>query len=1130
VAARHEEEAAQAVTRWLGLWRPVVGRARSDWPFLVAVWLLVVSAVTLLAAGSLYSETVESGGVRRALLEAAPGERGVAVRLSAAPAELDQLDANLREVLENTLGRSSAQIAMTVRSPTLRPALQAGSPEPEPAERRLVVLGSYESLADHATLAEGRWPEAGRSPVEVALHSGAADALGVTTGDSLPLADASAAGADPTAVVIEVLVVGVYGTDRQDPYWLGSQLELTGAEQRGSTLLAGPLMAAREDLVERRPFARLDAQWIGIPRVETLRLDRLEAMRGRINGLPRAVEARLADDRFVVVDRELSAVLGRIDRSALVSRGGVLLTTLQFAILAGYAVLLVGAILAERRRPEVALLRARGASTPEIGLIAVGEAAVLSLPAVAIAPWLALLIVEGIGRWGAFGDSGIIAGASVSPLTGLVALVGGLACLVALTAPALVAEVDLARVRAALGRPLAQTAAQRLGLDLVLLVVAVIGLAQLNAYGGTLTGTADGGLGLDPLLVAAPAIAFAAGAVLVVRLVPRVGGLAEWLLRRGRGAVLPYSARQAARRPLRYTRSALLIVLAVALGTFGAVYSTTWTRSQQDQAAHQAGADLRVSRAQQARATPAVMAEALERLPGVEHIAPLARIQLDAGRQVPSTALLAVDPESVLLTSRAAGTTAAEWQASLEELVATRRPPGSIALPADARRLAITLDVELEAIELFGRPPIEAEDWNGVAAAPVVGPRAEEAQPLPEQRAGYVGSGQRLVYDLAHDGANGVDPLQLTAVQLAIGAPSPTVGRLELVSISTSASVSGDADWQPLVEPWARQDWSFSFTRLGETPPFGWPTIVPGDEFDGPVIVADDQHSLPACGTWASDQCAGSPHVYRWAPRGAAQQLPVVASRDFMAATGSVVGDSVAAYAGTDVVLRLIGVLDSFPSTDPAVPFVIADLGTLNQLRDARQLTPLQASEWWLAVDDRLAADISERALAEPIGAQQVVSRDELTRSLQRDPIALGMVGALLLGSLTAAGFAVVALLVGAVVSAREQLGELALMRALGVSRRQVVGLLAIEHGFLLGLGVVAGTALGLLIAVLVVPHAPLNRSGEPVVPAAQIVVPWEVIGLVGLAAAGLVALSVLVAAREIGRRPAVDVLREREA
>ena len=66
------------------------------------------------------------------------------------------------------------------------------------------------------------------------------------------------------------------------------------------------------------------------------------------------------------------------------------------------------------------------------------------------------------------------------------------------------------------------------------------------------------------------------------------------MLVRRRGLVSPLGARQLARRPLRYTRSALLLMLAVALGTFAFAHAATWTRSQADQATYQAAADARV--------------------------------------------------------------------------------------------------------------------------------------------------------------------------------------------------------------------------------------------------------------------------------------------------------------------------------------------------------------------------------------------------------------------------------------------------------------------------------------------------------------------------------------------------------
>ena len=62
----------------------------------------------------------------------------------------------------------------------------------------------------------------------------------------------------------------------------------------------------------------------------------------------------------------------------------------------------------------------------------------------------------------------------------------------------------------------------------------------------------------------------------------------------GRGLVPSLGSRQLARRPLRYTRAALLLMLAMAMGVFAVSYTWTWSASQRDQATFQIGADLRV--------------------------------------------------------------------------------------------------------------------------------------------------------------------------------------------------------------------------------------------------------------------------------------------------------------------------------------------------------------------------------------------------------------------------------------------------------------------------------------------------------------------------------------------------------
>ena len=392
---------------------------------------------------------------------------------------------------------------------------------------------------------------------------------------------------DDPSQTVEVEVVGIWRPDRTDPYWIADTLELDGVETRGPFTTTGPIVVDQADLVERVVGRELDLEWRAIPSVDGLRVDGLDALRTDLETL----DERLRDDRLpgrsLRVSSELPEILAEVDRPTLVSRSGVLLLTIQFAILAGYAILLVAGMLIERRRIEGALLRSRGASTLHLTAMAFGEAVLLAIPAALIAPWVAVGVVQLLGTVGPLAESGIAATATVdddvmadrrrSPPA---------ACVIALTMPSLTSGGNPAGVRARLSRQVGRTLAQRLGIDLVLVVLAVIGLWQLRLYGSPLTENARGALGLDPLLIAAPGIGLLAGGIVATRVVPRLAELAERILTRRRGLVASIGARQLARRPLRYTRSALLLMLAAALGTFAVSDAATWEASQGQQAAY----------------------------------------------------------------------------------------------------------------------------------------------------------------------------------------------------------------------------------------------------------------------------------------------------------------------------------------------------------------------------------------------------------------------------------------------------------------------------------------------------------------------------------------------------------------
>jgi ABC-type antimicrobial peptide transport system permease subunit len=89
-------------------------------------------------------------------------------------------------------------------------------------------------------------------------------------------------------------------------------------------------------------------------------------------------------------------------------------------------------------------------------------------------------------------------------------------------------------------------------------------------------------------------------------------------------------------------------------------------------------------------------------------------------------------------------------------------------------------------------------------------------------------------------------------------------------------------------------------------------------------------------------------------------------------------------------------------------------------------------------------------------------------------------------------------------------MSEFLLMRAIGLSPRQLSGWLLLENSLLIILGVIGGTLLGLMLGWLVLPLISLTQEARQVYPGVRIVIPWATIGL--LQAAGLALLGVLTA------------------
>ena len=109
-------------------------RTRADWRVLSAAWVLLASAIALLAAGTLYTDAVTLAGLHRELREAPPADRAVVVRTQILPERLDQADAAIVPELPRVIAASGGDIARDLRS---SPFADAGE-DPATVKRPLV--------------------------------------------------------------------------------------------------------------------------------------------------------------------------------------------------------------------------------------------------------------------------------------------------------------------------------------------------------------------------------------------------------------------------------------------------------------------------------------------------------------------------------------------------------------------------------------------------------------------------------------------------------------------------------------------------------------------------------------------------------------------------------------------------------------------------------------------------------------------------------------------------------------------------------------------------------------------------------------------------------------------------------
>jgi putative ABC transport system permease protein len=292
----------------------------------------------------------------------------------------------------------------------------------------------------------------------------------------------------------------------------------------------------------------------------------------------------------------------------------------------------------------------------------------------------------------------------------------------------------------------------------------------------------------------------------------------------------------------------------------------------------------------------------------------------------------------------------------------------------------------------------------------------------------------------------------------------------------------GEAYGSPSTAPVNAAEWSIPWDKLLAIPAVKAGTSVGEYRAEVPVndrmvmdamFLAVDRATFPSVAAFRDDFSAAS--LGDLMNRLAIQPDGVLVSAKFLADTAREVGDPLKVRVSADgtskveVPLTIVGVYSYFPTVYEAENPAL--VGSLDHLIDVAG--GVATYDIWLKADlNQMAPEEFSQALNR---AMNYVVEYKDVRTLvtveQEKKERIGVYGTLTIGFLASLTLSGIGLLIQYQKSLRERLFRFATLRAIGISRRQVVGEVQLEYVVVLLAGVLAGVGIGVQASRLFIPY-----------------------------------------------------------
>jgi hypothetical protein len=691
------------------------------------------------------------------------------------------------------------------------------------------------------------------------------------------------------------------------------------------------------------------------------------------------------------------------------------------------------------------------------------EGLVIAVPAALVGPWLASWVVRLLGLTPTFHavTGGALLPVFVPPDAALLAAGGALLALLAMLAPAFFAArrgiVDVKREQS---RPARRSMLQRYYLDFAAVGLAAVLLVQLRQRGSVFDPNSVGGWSADPLLMASPLVFTLAVAAMVLRFYPPLLRLGVRVLLLFRGTAVAIGLRRAGRSPGAYARLLLLLVMAVAVGTFAASYGPTVDRSLEERIRYSTGADVRAGLTD---------TRTLDIERRVQALVMRGELQAPNGRAVP---LLAIDPERAASMLWFRDDFAGESLASITRRLRSAVPAGGgLPLPDDAR--AVELNVFTDGDP--GREFLQAvvRDANGH------GHLISFETP---DRLGWVTTQAPVLTTVQR-------PLTLVALRVLdrLGQNLRSEGSLYFDDIVAIHEGGG----RTLLEDFEG--------------PFQWTQYAPRGSDEPLSLSTERARSGTHAAKWEWRPTI-TPRDHTLALLDPAVPLAVVMNGPALAQfSPSENGRREALVADMLVPIDVRAVIDLFPTLPPAGGFAIVSFDQFKSLSTTVDNENGEfPTELWLNFEPWVPLDAQREFLdglleagAEPLRVTTTLHRQASVEFVASDPtLQASGSGILAVAFIAVLGLSTLGFVVTLVLGARARSIEFAVLRAVGSSRRQILRAMLLEWGVVLAIGGVIGILLGRRVATVMLSFLEVTEQGNVVIPPFIVLTDWRTLGI----------------------------------